>query len=83
MFDNLAYKKWAWTDWDRKLTDIMSSYWLNFINKGDPNGPGLPAWAKFTTTGQETIQFGDSVAPFRGPREVLNFFEKMPGTVGP
>ena len=31
-----------WNDVDRKLSDAMTSYWVNFITKGDPNGPGLP-----------------------------------------
>jgi para-nitrobenzyl esterase len=25
----------------------MSSYWLNFIKTGNPNGAGLPAWPSF------------------------------------
>ena len=25
----------------------MSSYWINFVRAGDPNGDGLPTWASF------------------------------------
>ena len=25
----------------------MSSYWVNFITKGDPNGSGLPHWPEY------------------------------------
>ena len=28
----------TWNDVDMKLADQMSSYWVNFITKGDPNG---------------------------------------------
>jgi para-nitrobenzyl esterase len=26
---------------------MMSSYWVNFISKGDPNGSGLRPWPAF------------------------------------
>ena len=37
----------TWNDVDTKLADQMSSYWVNFITKGDPNGNGLPHWPEF------------------------------------
>ena len=33
-----------WQTLDFELADTISSYWANFIHRGDPNGPGLPSW---------------------------------------
>jgi para-nitrobenzyl esterase len=44
VFDNLAVLARPWQDADRALAELMSSYWINFIRQGDPNGPGLPHW---------------------------------------
>lgn len=32
---------------DRAMAEEISSYWVNFAKKGDPNGKGLPEWAAF------------------------------------
>lgn len=40
-------KTMAWTDADRRLGQMMASYWTNFAKTGDPNGPGLPRWPVF------------------------------------
>jgi len=35
------------TEADRELSRVISRYWVNFVNHGDPNGGGLPAWPVF------------------------------------
>lgn len=42
---NLASNKvYAWTPDDYKVSRLMQDYFANFIQTGDPNGPGLPSW---------------------------------------
>jgi para-nitrobenzyl esterase len=53
---------------DLKLSDIISSYWVNFAKTGDPNGPGLPKWPAFTENDQQAMVF--DAAP--GARPVPN-----------
>src|SRR5262245_1762013 len=44
---------------DRALADRMSSYWLNFARKGDPNGKGLPRWPAFSAPGSAPMIIGE------------------------
>jgi para-nitrobenzyl esterase len=44
-----------WTEEDKRLEDIMSSYWINFASSGDPNGDGLPAWLSFDPNSNELM----------------------------
>ena len=53
---------------DLKLSDMISSYWVNFAKSGDPNGPGLPEWPAFKMDDQEAMVF--DTAP--GARPVPN-----------
>lgn len=68
----------SWVMLDHKLADTMSSYWVNFIATGDPNGRGLPVWHAYgaKNDGQsmvfgDTVQFGPQID---APR--LAFFDK-------
>lgn len=63
VFNNLDSVKRPWTATDRKLADIMSSYWVNFSRTGDPNGAGLPHWPGFSTTGERGLALGDEIRP--------------------
>ncbi|MBN2320553.1 MAG: carboxylesterase family protein [Acidobacteria bacterium] len=40
-----------------KLSDMISSYWVNFAVSGDPNGPDLPEWPAFTEDDQKVMLF--------------------------
>jgi para-nitrobenzyl esterase len=42
---------------DRALSDMISSYYVNFAVTGDPNGKGLPQWPAFTDKNQQVMVF--------------------------
>ena len=66
------------TDTDRRIADMMSSYWANFAATGDPNGKGLPRW---DAVGQraEVMEVGDKTGPVPLAETAahLAFFEKF------
>jgi para-nitrobenzyl esterase len=56
-----AYERWPWQPWDYRLSDTMSSFWVNFARAGDPNGAGLPAWPSFNVHREATVRFADDI----------------------
>ena len=67
----------TWNDVDIKLADQMSSYWVNFISKGDPNGNGLPKWPEYKDfkNGRVMVLGDTPQVEAAAPVEKLSFFQ--------
>ena len=77
----------TWDDVDTKLADTMSSYWVNFITKGDPNGTGLPNWPQYRDMNSKVMVLGNTVQPEAAvPVDKLKFYDaayqKLIGSMG-
>ena len=67
------------TSTDKKIADIMNTYWANFAKTGNPNGNGLPNWPKYTTKNSQIleIQSDGKVVGKSDPRQIrLDLIEK-------
>ncbi len=43
---------------DIAMSNLMSSYWVNFAKSGNPNGAGLPLWPPFDEKEMKVMYFG-------------------------
>ena len=68
VFDNLRFKDLPWTDFDRKLALMLSTYWSNFAKTGDPNGAGLPPWPAYNPNDEQWLNIGDEIRMEGTPR---------------
>lgn len=56
-YNNLKFVNRDWQAEDWKLAEDMSSYWVNFIKTGNPNGDKLPNWTKYNATEKQVMYF--------------------------
>lgn len=47
---------------DKKVVDLLQGYWINFADKSNPNGEGLPEWPAFALGKDTLIEIEDGVA---------------------
>jgi para-nitrobenzyl esterase len=65
-FRNLVGEGRAYGDVDRKVSDTISRYWLNFIKTGNPNGAKLPQWPAYSIAGAAVMRLGVDSSASRG-----------------
>lgn len=78
MFDHLQQEPWHWSAADRKLADVISSYWVNFAKSGNPNGARLPVWPEFTSADNRVLYLKDPISTGGVPNiETLKVFDTV------
>lgn len=80
VFETLDSKNLPWTDSDRKLSDMISSYWTNFAKNGNPNGSGLPKWPQDAKKdGYELMHLVEGVGaePVAAPETIRARYEML------
>lgn len=48
----------GFTEVDRSVSDTLSSYWLNFVKSGDPNGASLAIWPQLQSPSPCMMRLG-------------------------
>jgi para-nitrobenzyl esterase len=65
-----------WEDTDKKLSDAMTSYWVNFAASGNPNGGSLTKWPVYSSKDDQALEFGDQITVRSGINKAgLDFFD--------
>ena len=81
IFRNLRSMDRPWQPVDEKLSETISSYWVNFAKTGDPSGPGLAKWPAYNPAQHVTMELGERTGPMPNAaperlRFLLNFADK-------
>ena len=82
VFDNFGvsphpYANRDYTDTDRRLSDILASYWVNMAATGNPNSAELPDWPAYDPEADAALHIGDTISVEAGIRkERLDFFDR-------
>ena len=74
-YDNHKMFNRPWESSDYELAKLMSSYWVNFATKGDPNGGQLPKWTPFDKDEGNVMDFNVKSGMIQHPSyQALEFF---------
>ncbi len=79
VFNNLKTLNRPWSSIDSLVAKRMSSYWVNFVKSGNPNGKGLPNWSAFQPANEEVMEIGEhtGMIPIAGSIGRIIFLKKQ------
>ncbi len=63
VFGNLELTRHPFEPIDQKVSDAVSSYWMNFAASGDPNGKSLVNWPAYSPDAHKTMELGAKTGP--------------------
>jgi len=73
--DDMMYLKGAFDDeagkypQEKKVSDLMQQYWVNFAKTMNPNGEGLPQWPVFEEGQATVMQFNNGASLIKTPNQ--------------
>jgi len=68
---------------DEEMAKRVGDYWFEFARSGAPNPSGQPAWAQNDAKNDNTLEFGDAIAPQKNfMRARLNVFIGLLNVLG-
>ena len=73
--DDMMYLKGAFDDkaekypQEKKVSDLMQQYWVNFAKTMNPNGEGLPKWPVFEEGKATVMQFNNGASLIETPNK--------------
>ena len=84
VFHNLKVLDRPFTAIDTMVANVMSSYWVNFVKTGNPNGDGLPEWKAYSQT-EEVMEIGEKMGmiPVTASQERYDFLKEQLLRPGP
>jgi para-nitrobenzyl esterase len=63
VFETLDRNDQKLTPGDWAISETVSTYWTNFAKHGDPNGPGVPQWPRFTDSDRQVMYLKNDARP--------------------
>jgi carboxylesterase type B len=74
----LAMSNRPFAEADHKIAETMSSYLVNFVTAGNPNGKGLATWPSVSEEPGFSMEIGDVFAPIpvAGSDAKMKLFEQ-------
>jgi len=70
-YGNIPAGSGLYNEADRKLSETMQQYFVNFIRAGDPNGEGLPEWPVNTGTENRLLALDETIRMETDPFAML------------